>query len=76
MGQGDAPRKKKEDYALSLLEKGMYSSGGTGGRVIKVETNHFALSLGNITQAVHYDVAIEPDRPKKELRNVMEVRIT
>lgn len=45
---------------------------GTEGRVIKVESNHLRLNLGNITIAYHYDVSIVPDVPKKMMRPVVE----
>lgn len=43
------------------------------GRPMRIETNHLALMLGNMQSAVHYDVALDPDRPKKLLSHVMEV---
>lgn len=48
---------------------------GTQGRKIPIETNHLPLVLDNlqkIKSAVHYDVEIDPDRPKKMLRSVVE----
>ena len=46
---------------------------GTKGRKIRVESNHLALNLGKILQAVHYDVTITPDTPKALLRDVMNL---
>lgn len=49
---------------------------GTKGRKIQVETNHLPLILDNLEKlrmAVHYDVTIDPDRPKKMLRPAMEI---
>lgn len=43
------------------------------GRRMLIETNHLALMLGNVQTAIHYDVALDPDRPKKLLTHVMEV---
>ncbi|XP_052892464.1 protein argonaute-2-like [Anopheles moucheti] len=44
---------------------------GTGGTKVTVEANFFRLQLDQLKDvAYHYDVAIEPDRPKKFLRAV------
>ncbi|KAF5277709.1 hypothetical protein FQR65_LT03689 [Abscondita terminalis] len=48
------------------------NSGGTKGRKILIETNHLALQFKNLGVAIHYDVAIDPDKPKKLMRTVME----
>lgn len=45
---------------------------GTQGRKIKIEVNHLKLGLGNLKSAIHYDVNIIPDLPKRCLRTVME----
>lgn len=42
------------------------------GRPIAIETNHLRLALGKVETAIHYDVALEPDTPKKLLKVVME----
>lgn len=57
---------------LPLAHRAVRDSGGKDGRRILIQTNHFALELGKLERAIHYDVAIEPDTPKKELRRVME----
>lgn len=46
---------------------------GIKGRKIPVESNHLLLNLGKLQTAIHYDVALEPDTPKKFLRKVMEL---
>lgn len=67
------PRKKEEKYELVLAQRAVANSGGRNGiKRIKVEANYLQLNLGKLTKAVHYDVTLDPDRPKKELRNVME----
>lgn len=45
---------------------------GKAGRKIQIEVNHLKLSLGNLRTAIHYDVNIVPDLPKRCLRSVME----
>ncbi|XP_053668038.1 protein argonaute-2-like [Anopheles marshallii] len=46
---------------------------GTSGMKVTVEANFFRLLLGKLKDvAYHYDVAIEPDRPKKFLRAVFD----
>lgn len=57
---------------MELAHRAITNSGGKEGRRIMIETNHFALQLGKLERAVHYDVAIEPDLPKNALRRVME----
>lgn len=39
---------------------------------MRIETNHLALQLQKLGIAIHYDVAIDPDKPKKMLRHVVE----
>ncbi|XP_030760165.1 protein argonaute-2-like isoform X2 [Sitophilus oryzae] len=46
---------------------------GTKGRKIPIETNHLSLNLGKLSIAYHYDVAIDPDKPKKFMRPVIEL---
>ncbi|XP_060537315.1 protein argonaute-2-like isoform X2 [Cylas formicarius] len=46
---------------------------GRQGRIIKVESNHLQLSLGNLKEVFHYDVSIQPDTPKKFMRPVVEL---
>nr|XP_023025793.1 protein argonaute-2-like [Leptinotarsa decemlineata] len=46
---------------------------GTLGRKIHVETNHLQLNLGKLRSAIHYDVNLVPDTPKKYLRLVVEL---
>ncbi|XP_076684967.1 argonaute 2 isoform X5 [Andrena cerasifolii] len=48
--------------------------GGTAGRPITVETNMFRINFGSMFQknVVHYDVVIDPDRPKFLMRPVFE----
>lgn len=71
-----APQRKQRqeasptDFIVPLRKQ--LSSGGTKGRRILIETNHLALILKHLKPAIHYDVAIEPDKPKKFLRLVME----
>lgn len=47
---------------------------GTAGRRISVYTNMMSIDLGSKfkTNAVHYDVEIDPDRPKFLMRQVFE----
>lgn len=63
-GQGDS------QYAP--LESSVLIKPGTKGRKIIVETNHLQLNLGKLKMAVHYDVNLVPDTPKKLLREVLE----
>ncbi|XP_055705408.1 protein argonaute-2 [Phlebotomus papatasi] len=50
-----------------------YKGPGTAGKRVKCDTNYVALNLQNLVDvAYHYDIAIDPDRPKKLLRNVFE----
>lgn len=50
-----------------------YKGPGTKGKRVKCDTNYVELNLKNLVNvAYHYDIAIEPDRPKKLLRNVFE----
>ncbi|KAG5862205.1 Protein argonaute-2, partial [Gonioctena quinquepunctata] len=46
---------------------------GVSGRKITVETNHLQLKLGNLQSAIHYDVNLVPDTPKKFLRIVVDL---
>ncbi|KAG5871892.1 hypothetical protein JTB14_033124 [Gonioctena quinquepunctata] len=46
---------------------------GVSGRKIRVETNHLQLKLGNLQSAIHYDVNLVPDTPKKYLRIVIDL---
>lgn len=63
---------KEEDLPLALAHRAVSNTGGKAGRRITIETNHFALQLGKLKTAVHYDVAIDPNLPKNSLRRVME----
>ncbi|XP_031339668.1 protein argonaute-2-like isoform X1 [Photinus pyralis] len=74
---GDAGKQTKArqegsptDFIVPLRKQ--LKSGGTKGRKITIETNHLALILKHLKPAIHYDVAIEPDKPKKSMRAVME----
>nr|XP_022904421.1 protein argonaute-2-like isoform X1 [Onthophagus taurus]XP_022904423.1 protein argonaute-2-like isoform X2 [Onthophagus taurus] len=62
---------------VELIEpqlKNKLRQGGTENKSRKIDvlTNHFALKLGKTT-AIHYDVNIVPNTPKKFLRQVMEI---
>ncbi|KAG8228778.1 Argonaute-2 [Ladona fulva] len=46
-------------------------SEGETGRKIEVETNHLPFSI-KVKEIIHYDVSIEPDKPKRLMRFVME----
>lgn len=69
--QGTA-KAKDDEFPLALAHRAERQSGGTVGRQILINVNYFSLQLGKLERAVHYDVTIDPDRPKKELRRVME----
>lgn len=44
---------------------------GRAGRPVRIETNYLALSVDNIkSTAHHYDISIEPDKPKRLLKAV------
>uniref|UniRef100_A0A1L8DX88 Putative germ-line stem cell division protein hiwi/piwi n=1 Tax=Nyssomyia neivai TaxID=330878 RepID=A0A1L8DX88_9DIPT len=50
-----------------------YKGPGTAGTKVKFETNYVRLILSKLTDvAYHYDVAIDPDRPKKLMKDVFE----
>ncbi|KAJ8955580.1 hypothetical protein NQ318_001410, partial [Aromia moschata] len=59
------------DTALLPMEY-IRAKPGVKGRKIIVETNHIPLNLGKLRSAVHYDVKLVPDVPKKYLRTVVE----
>nr|XP_022913773.1 protein argonaute-2-like isoform X1 [Onthophagus taurus] len=84
IGAGDSARSDRGMIAIKhgggsvplILpqQKSNYRKGGTMDKVrkkINVLTNHFPLNLGKVTRAIHYDVDITPDRPKKLFREVM-----
>ncbi|KAK4880345.1 hypothetical protein RN001_008491 [Aquatica leii] len=60
--------------ALDLIvpQRLKLNSGGTKGRKILIETNHMALQFKKLGIAYHYDVAIDPGKPKKLFRPAME----
>lgn len=76
VSSGDGSKSEKGDeklsYELPLAQRHVRETGGKVGRGIIIKTNHFALDLGRLERAVHYDVAIEPNLPKKALRSVIE----
>lgn len=44
---------------------------GRVGRSVRIETNYLALNVSNIkNRAYHYDIVIEPDKPKRLLKAV------
>lgn len=46
---------------------------GTQGRKIPIETNHLPMQLDRIVPtAIHYDVTIDPDKPRRMMRRVWE----
>ncbi|KAF2893819.1 hypothetical protein ILUMI_12356 [Ignelater luminosus] len=57
---------------LAIPKRKKLNSAGTAGRRIVIETNHLALTIKKMDRIIHYDVVIEPDTPKKNLRAVME----
>ncbi|KAK4880334.1 hypothetical protein RN001_008480 [Aquatica leii] len=63
-----------ESSALDFIvpQRQKLSSGGTKGRKILIETNHLALQFKKLGIAYHYDVSIDPDKPKKLFRPAME----
>ncbi|XP_066249645.1 protein argonaute-2-like isoform X2 [Euwallacea similis] len=63
---------KDSDKGDANLVSTIRKKPGTKGRVIKVESNHLQLALGNLKVAYHYDVTIIPETPKKFMRPVME----
>uniref|UniRef100_A0A1Y1MI53 Uncharacterized protein n=1 Tax=Photinus pyralis TaxID=7054 RepID=A0A1Y1MI53_PHOPY len=76
-GKQQKPEQTKAHQEVSLTDfvvplRKQLKSGGTKGRAITIETNHLALILKHLKPAIHYDVAIEPDKPKKSMRAVME----
>ncbi|KAJ8880835.1 hypothetical protein PR048_017306 [Dryococelus australis] len=60
--------------SLKVPQRKNLKSGGTLGRKTVVETNHLALDLSRVRneRIAHYDVAIDPDKPKRLIRFVME----
>lgn len=64
----------KNQEAMKNVNKLMvaYKGKGTKGRSLgNIETNYVKLNIGKMNQyAYHYDVTIEPDRPKKLLMKV------
>ncbi|KAF5281182.1 hypothetical protein FQA39_LY17853 [Lamprigera yunnana] len=56
---------------LIIPQRQKLHSGGTKGRKITIETNHLPLIL-KITKAIHYDVSLDPSKPKKLLKVAME----
>ncbi|GJQ76738.1 AGO2 [Trypoxylus dichotomus] len=66
-GQGD------EEVSELLSKLTIYRKGGTECRVkTTVIVNYFPLDTSNLDKAFHYDVAIDPDKPKRALYHVME----
>lgn len=58
---------------LAIPHRSKLNKTGTKGRHIAIETNHLALQISDLLKSIiHYDVAIDPDKPKKLLRVVME----
>uniref|UniRef100_A0A1L8DX68 Putative germ-line stem cell division protein hiwi/piwi n=1 Tax=Nyssomyia neivai TaxID=330878 RepID=A0A1L8DX68_9DIPT len=50
-----------------------YKGQGTAGEKVKYETNYVKLLLSNLRDvAYHYDVTIDPDRPKKLMKDAFE----
>ncbi|KAF5287954.1 hypothetical protein FQA39_LY15592 [Lamprigera yunnana] len=70
MQQDDSAKSTELDLIIPQRQK--LQSGGTKGRKILIETNHLALMFKTLTTAVHYDVSLDPDKPKKLLRVAME----
>ncbi|KAJ8920698.1 hypothetical protein NQ315_004837 [Exocentrus adspersus] len=69
----DRPEQGQGDSSFSAMESQALIKPGTRGRPIRLETNHITLNVGKLKTAVHYDVNLVPDVPKKLLRNVLEV---
>ncbi|XP_076662245.1 argonaute 2 [Halictus rubicundus] len=62
-----------QNMYLEQIPKRMSPTGGTEGRRITVETNMFKINFNHFeTHVVHYDVVIDPDRPKFLMRPVFE----
>lgn len=58
---------------LSIKERDSTKSRGTLGRKIPIETNHLPMQLDRIVPtAYHYDVTIDPDKPRRMMRKVWE----
>jgi hypothetical protein len=69
-----APAKQESKGApLQPTQFTLRKTEGSKGRRIKVDTNHMALSIKNIKDIYHYDVAFVPDKPKRLLRLVQSV---
>ncbi|KAF5303929.1 hypothetical protein FQA39_LY01714 [Lamprigera yunnana] len=62
---------KSTGLDLIIPQRQKLQSGGTQGRKITIETNHLELKV-KTTKAVHYDVSLDPDKPKKLLKSAME----
>ncbi|KFB40608.1 AGAP011537-PA-like protein [Anopheles sinensis] len=64
----DKEKLRRTDLRAVLCRSGAH---GTRGKAVTVEANFFRLLIDKIIgTAYHYDVAIEPDTPKKFLRDV------
>lgn len=59
---------------IDQIPKRSGREGGKAGRPITVETNMFRINFASMFQknVVHYDVVIDPDRPKFLMRPVFE----
>ncbi|KAF5277711.1 hypothetical protein FQR65_LT03691 [Abscondita terminalis] len=72
--KSETPASSQKSSVLDIIvpQRQKLNSGGTKGRKILIETNHLALQFKNLGIAFHYDVSIDPDKPKKLMRTVME----
>lgn len=61
-----------QEPSLLLAQRALKEFSNKSGKTIKVSVNYFAMVLEKLERACHYDVAIEPDKPKKEMRRVVE----
>ncbi|XP_059608120.1 uncharacterized protein LOC132255963 [Phlebotomus argentipes] len=67
---GAEPKKRASALDVALSP---YKGPGTLGRAVKFEANYVFLTLKNLVDmAYHYDVAMDPDRPKKLLGEAFE----
>lgn len=71
------PKEEKKptlkDMPLVPLVKKDAKSRGTLGRKIEVETNHLELRVQpKYDTAIHYDVTITPDKPRRLMRRVWQ----
>nr|CAD7264340.1 unnamed protein product [Timema shepardi] len=60
--------------SLTIPPRKSLLSAGTKGRKTIVETNHLFLDLSKVSKndIYHYDVAIDPDKPKRLMRMIMK----